>query len=113
MPEEILELEKNEEDNKNEVKRTSFTENENGLTPSEVLRRALKEAWKHPVMKETKRNLRYIGKTVVKPAYKKIAKEQHVGEYYSEVYTRRYKDIEKLEARLKELKEQLEELKRL
>lgn len=112
MPEEILE-EKNEGDSENEVKRTSFTENENELTPSEVLRRALKEAWKHPIMKETKRNLRYIGKTIVKPAYKKIAKEKHIGEYYSEVYTRRYKEIEKLEARLNELKEQLEALKRL
>ena len=101
MNEELLE--------KKEENKENYTEE---LSPAEILRRALKEAWKHPIMQETRRNLKYVGKTVVAPTYKQAAEKHHVGEFYAEIYGRRYRSIKEIDARLKELEERLEELER-
>lgn len=95
-----------------EILKIKESDNEEEITPRDILRKALKEAWQHPLLQETRRNLKHVGEKIIKPAYEEAAKRNHIGEYYSELYHRRYKNIEEIDSRIEELKRKLAELEK-
>ena len=80
-------------------------------SPKELLSLAVKQIWATAPFEELKKNLKYIGKEIVKPAYEEASEKAEVGTLYREQWSRRV-EIEALEERLKALKKKKAEIEK-